>query len=233
MLSSLQPVNTILYGQLLLELLLTFDLRYFTVPVTLVLPAVAVCGWCKLTPDLDPTSFEVTWFLLVIKYAEWVKFHIFRLSYQLTSHQLWPSFVTFNLIHMWRFLHNINKPSLVPITLQLFKWGEFYILSPSYNVTSNDIWPCYMTFDCMNIQKVPYFINTHIVSINQDWFQSDFDFSNETLSDFQPILQLDLRWPLTLICVLWPHQQIRVPMLHLWPNFGWNLSKLVADRAKC
>ena len=53
------------------------------------------------------------------------------------------------------------------------------------------------------------------------------------ISHFQPILKLDLRWPLTLICDLWPHQQIRVPMLHLWPNFGWNPSKHVEVRAKC
>ena len=38
-------------------------------------------------------------------------------------------------------------------------------------------------------------------------------------SHFRPILQLDLRWPLTLIYDLWPHQQMRVPMLHLWLNF--------------
>ena len=58
-------------------------------------------------------------------------------------------------------------------------------------------------------------------------------FQMRLLSHFQPILQLDLRWPLTLIYDLWPHQQMRVPMLHLWPNFGWNSSKHVEDRAKC
>ena len=31
--------------------------------------------------------------------------------------------------------------------------------------------------------------------------------------------------PLIFICDLWPHQQMRVPMLHPWPNFDWNLSK--------
>ena len=35
------------------------------------------------------------------------------------------------------------------------------------------------------------------------------------LSHFQLILQLDLRWPLTLICDLLHHQQMRAPMLHL------------------
>ena len=61
--------------------------KYIAVPGPLVSPAIVVCGWCKLTPDLDPTPIGVT-------------------SY-------------------------INKPSLVPIGLHLFKWGEFYILSQS------------------------------------------------------------------------------------------------------
>ena len=72
--------------------------------------------------------------------CKWVKSYIFRLSYKLTLHDLWPSFVTFDLRNIWRFLHYINKPSLVPIGLQLFKW-EFYILSQSYNLTSDDLWP--------------------------------------------------------------------------------------------
>ena len=121
---------------------------------------------------------------------------------------------------------------------------------------------------------------SYITSINQVWFQSDSNFSNEVnftfwdhlttwplmtfvydlwphehtkgpilcqytkfgsnrtstfqmrpISHFQPIFQLDLRWPLTLICDLWPHQQMRVSVLHLWPNFGWNPSKHVEVRA--
>ena len=31
--------------------------KYFTVPGPLVSPTVAVCGWCKLTSDLDPHTF--------------------------------------------------------------------------------------------------------------------------------------------------------------------------------
>ena len=154
-----------------------------------------------------------------------VKFYIFTLSYKLTSHDLRPSFVTFDLMNMWRFPHFINKPSLVPIRFQLFKWGKFYILCPSYNLTSDDIWPWYKTFDRMSI---PYCINKlSLVPIGLPTFQM------KPLSHFQPILQLDLRWPLTLICDLWLHQQMRVPMLHLWPNFGWNPSKHVEGRVKC
>ena len=67
--------------------------------------------------------------------------------------------MTFDHMNMWRFLHYITTPSLVPIGLQLFKWGEFYILSPSFNLTSDNLWPWYMIFDCINIQRVPYCIN--------------------------------------------------------------------------
>ena len=71
--------------------------------------------------------------------------------------------MTFDL-HLWPLTSwtcegsYINKPNLVPIGLQLFKWGEFYILRPSYNLTS-DFWPWYMTFDQTNIQRVLYCIN--------------------------------------------------------------------------
>ena len=77
---------------------------------------------------------------------------------------------------IWRFTYYINKPSLVQIRLQLFKWGHFHIFRLSYTLTSDDLWP---------------------------WYD------------------------------IWPHQYMRVPMCHLWPNFGWNPSKHVEDRAKC
>ena len=44
----------------------------------------------------------------------------------------------------------INKLSLVPICLQLFKWGHFHIFSLSYNLTSNDLWPWYVTSDLIS-----------------------------------------------------------------------------------
>ena len=125
---------------------------------------------------------------------KWVKFYIFRLSYKLTSHDLWPSSVTFDLMNMWRFLLYINKLSLVSIRLLLSKWGEFYIFSPSYNLTSDDLWHWYMTFDHMNIQKVPLCINKlslvpirlqlfkwghfHIFSLTT-WPQMTFDLINK------------------------------------------------------
>ena len=39
---------------------------------------------------------------------------------------------------------------MVQIGLQLFKWGHFHIFSLSYNLTSDDLWPWYMTSDLNN-----------------------------------------------------------------------------------
>ena len=64
----------------------------------------------------------------------------------------------------------------------------------------------------MNIWRFPCYINKlRLVQIG-------LTFQMRPFSHFQPILQLDLRWPLTLIYEIWPHQQMRVPMSHLWPT---------------
>ena len=74
---------------------------------------------------------------------------------------------------------------------------------------------------------------SHVISINQVWFQSDFQlftrghfhiFSlsyNVTSDDLWPWMQ-----PLT-------STKNRVLMLHLWPNVGWNPSKHMEVKAKC
>ena len=125
---------------------------------------------------------------------------------------------------MWHSLTrlDINKLSLVPISFNLSNEGTFTFLSPSYNLTSDDLWPWYMTFDDMNIQRVPYCINKpSLVWIGLQLFKwGHFYF-------------FYLSYNLTLICDLWPHQQMRVPMLQLWPNFGWNPSRHVEGKAKC
>ena len=187
------------------------------------LPAVAVCGWCKLTSDLDPHN--------CLGNSDWSSsmqispiLH-FQVILQVDLDDLWPWCMSFDHMNIKRFPYYINKPNLVQIWFQLFKWGHFHIFSLSYNLTSDDLWPWYMTFNCMNIWTA------HIISINQVWFKSDFNFSNEAIFHI-----FSLSYNLTsddLDYELWPHQQMRVPMLHLWPNFGWNPSKHVEDRAKC
>ena len=100
----------------------------------------------------------------------------------------------------------INKPSLVPIGLQLFKWREFYIFNPSYNLNSDDLWPWYMIIDHMNIQRVPYCIN------QPSLVPSDLNFSNEATFTFSaylttwPQMTFDLdMWPLTISTNAGPH----------------------------
>ena len=56
---------------------------------------------------------------------------------------LWPDeYMKVPILYPW--------PRLVPIRLQLFKWGKFYIFNLVYNLTSDDIWPWYVTFDPTN-----------------------------------------------------------------------------------
>ena len=138
--------------------------KYIADPGLLVSPAVGVRGWCKPTPDLDPMlgSHGFNWSSV----CKWVKFYIFRLSHKLTSHDLWPSFVTFNLMNMWRFQNCINKPCLFPIRLQLFKWGNFTFWA--YFTT----WP-QMTF---NFDMWPLTLSrnegSHIASMTQHWLKT-------------------------------------------------------------
>ena len=74
----------------------------------------------------------------------------FQVILQVDLDGLWPWFVTFDRLNIWRLPYYINKPSLVQIELKLFKWGNFHIFSLSYNLTLDDLWPWYMTFDLIN-----------------------------------------------------------------------------------
>ena len=105
-----------------------------------------------------------------------------------------------------------QKTSLVPIELQLFKWGHFHTFSLSYNLTSDDRWPWYMTFDQMNIWRFPYYINKpSLVPIELQPFQM------RPFSHIQPYLTTWLQmtfdlgmWPLTsLTYVMWSSKMSR------------------------
>ena len=76
---------------------------------------------------------------------------------------------------------------MVHIGLQLFKWGHFHIFSLSYNLTADDLWPWYMTFAWT-------YEGSHII-INQVWFKSDFNFSNEAIFSISYNLTSDDLWP--------------------------------------
>ena len=55
-------------------------------------------------------------------------FHNFTLD------DLWLWYMTFDHVNIWRSPYYINKQSLGPIRLQLFKWGHSSIFSLSYNL---------------------------------------------------------------------------------------------------
>ena len=110
----------------------------------------------------------------------------------------WPltSVCDLDLINIWRFPFYIHKPSLVPIGLQLFKGdpkNKFLIFNLSSNLTSDDLWPQYVTLTSSTSE------GSHFTSINQVWSQSDFNFSKETqitkTKIFSPNLTSDDPWP--------------------------------------
>ena len=75
-------------------------------------------------------------------------------------------------MNIWKFPYYINKPSLVQIRLQLFKWGHFHIFSLSYNLTSDDLWPWYMTYDLINKFGSPCCIyDPNLVEIHQSMWK--------------------------------------------------------------
>ena len=152
---------------------------------------------------------------------KWGDFCILNLNFD----DLWPWYMTSEGMDIQTITYCINKPNVIPSGFQLSKWSEFYILSPSYNMTSDNldlgIWP---------LTNWTY-KGSHNVSINHVWFQtSTFQmilFHIFSLSYNLPQITFDLdMWPLTSLTN-------GGPMLHLWPNFGWNPSRHVEGRARC
>ena len=88
-------------------------------------------------------STNQIWFQLDVTFSNEVNF---TFGPHLTT---WP-LMTFDHMNLQKVPYCINKPSLVPIGLKLFKWDNFYSFSLSYHLTSDDIWPWYVIFDFIN-----------------------------------------------------------------------------------
>ena len=90
-------------------------------------------------------------------------------------------YMTFDHMSIRRFPYYINKPSLVQIWLQLFKWDHFHIFTFSAYLTT---WP-QITFDVGIWPLTAWtYEGSHILSINQVWFKSDFNFPNKATFTF-------------------------------------------------
>ena len=75
-------------------------------------------------------SINQVWFLIGLQLFKWGHFHIFNLSYNLTSDDLWSWYVTSDLINKWRFPCYIYDPTLVEIHQSMWK------LQPNVNLFS-------------------------------------------------------------------------------------------------
>ena len=100
-----------------------------------------------------------------------------------------------------------NKPNSVPTGLfkiQLFKWGEFYILGTSYNLTSDDLRPWYWVSQKCRTCLRPYISKIIVRYVN---FKTSLE-RKKTLGklfwyQIQPNLQhlCTLRWPYCLTII--------------------------------
>ena len=104
-----------------------------------------------------------------------------------------------------RFTCCIYKSNLVVIGLQLFE----KIIPISHfppNLTSDDPWPWYMTFDLINTQRNPHFtFDPSLVPIGLQLFKGDPNNENQ---HFPSNLTSDNPWPLYVTCEL----------INIWKN---------------
>jgi hypothetical protein len=94
------------------------------------------------------------------------QFYMFSLFY-VTSDDLWPWYVTFDLINIGQSYIPSHLPSHVIIHIP-----ELKISGQMKNLTSDDLWPWYVTFDLINIWRFPCYINNpHLVPIGLQLFK--------------------------------------------------------------
>ena len=123
-------------GNLIFLIISCFWKKYFAFRGPLVSPAVTVYGWCKVASDLDPTPVRII--LIGPQVCKWVQIYIFRLFYKLTSNDLWPWYVTFDLINKWGFPCCIYDPNLVEIHQSMWKIEPNVKLFSKQQTTDNN-----------------------------------------------------------------------------------------------
>jgi len=170
------------------------------------------------------TSIDLRWPLILTKTVGSIGTH-FRVAWSLTSVcDLWPhepvnepmlhtgptydpglvtiwllnSYVTFDLINIWRYSCCTYDSRWVSIGPELLKWDTFSgCLTFDFSMWHLTSWICE---------------GTHVAHMAQVWLQLDLNCQNET--------HFRVTWLLTSVCDLWPHEHVKEPMLHIWPKFG-------------
>ena len=110
------------------------------------------CPYYINCPSLVPTG---------LKHFKWGHFHIFSLSYNLTSDYLWPWHVTFDHINKWGFSCCIYDPSLVEIHQSMWMVEN---VNPIHNnrqqaITVNKVIPMYVdvSFQLRQVTQQNYY----------------------------------------------------------------------------
>ena len=147
------------------------------VPRPLVLPAITVCGWCKLSSDLDPHTCKSN--------SNWSSSMQIRpnLHFQFISQVdlRWPLTLICDLLTPWTF----ESSHIMSINQVWFK-SDFNLSNKTIFTFSAYLttWP-QMTFDLGICPLTAWtYEGSHFLPINQVWFQSDFNFSNEATFTF-------------------------------------------------
>ena len=172
----------------------TFPQKYFRGPWPLVSSAVAVCGWCKLMLDLEPTPVGVkhgfNWssiymhanksnFTFPGNLTNWPHMTCPLICDLLTSWTCEGSYIT--SINQVKFHSNFNSSNE----------GNFSFWA------NHTTWPC-TTFDiCLWSLTDWTYKRFHIVSIHRVWFQFDFNFSKKASFTFSAYVTTwpQMTWP--------------------------------------
>ena len=180
----------------------------------------------KTIQNNDPSEYQAVAIQLVVFSVKLKKKKICRSP--------WTSSVACHSIFL---LNDTNLlPTLIP---HLFgshgsKWTSSWQMSQLLHfqaILQLDFrWPLTLTCDLRphEYMKVPMLYSWTKFSSN--WTST---FQMRPILHFQPILQLDLRWPLTLVCnhlISSTNEDFHIIFMI---KFGWNPAKHVEDMAKC
>ena len=141
--------------------------------------------------------------------------------YILNSYDLWPQYMTFDLINIWRIPCGIYDPSFIAIgvcTLHLCQRLPFWVMIFQM---------CIFLYSNMytTLFKVLFSLYYMAYKIESDIYDTQCKNNNSLLW-----------WPLTLVCDLWPHWHMAVHLLHLLSKFHCNCSlygEVITQDKKC
>ena len=140
-----------------------------------------------------------------LQHFKWDHFTFSAFLTTFTSFDFWPWYVA---LTSWT-LEGSHVTSLNLVWFQTFFFSNEIISNfQPYNLTLTD-----HDLDMWHLTSWTY-EGSHIISKQQVWFQSYVTFQMWWILHFQPIIKLDLEWPLTLVYELWLREHTKIPILY-------------------